>query len=224
METWIKIKYRANFDGEVLPLKQRELSSSLRRGTKNEPVVINKRMKDIAFYQQQYDSGKSLDTICREFPEAKRFFLQKNLKFRSRSQAASAPRKPLSDNHKKKLSEKQTQFLKNNPELVPYRKAHHSKGGSYPENVFAQALENAGIKGWVREFRNSLYSYDFAFLEKKIDVEIDGPTHTSVKVKQIDSRRDEWSKQQGWTVVRFTAKDVLKDVGKCIEHLQQILG
>ena len=35
----MQILYRANFDGEVLPLKQRELSSSLRRGTSFTPFV-----------------------------------------------------------------------------------------------------------------------------------------------------------------------------------------
>lgn len=180
-------------------------------------------MKDLAFYQSQYDLGKSLDTICREFPEAKRFFLQKNLKFRSYSEAASRPRKPLSEEHKRKISKKQTEYLKNNPDQVPYRRSHYSKGPSYPEKVFAESLKNAGITGWATEYQNSIYSYDFAFVDKKIDVEIDGPTHTSEKVKKIDKKRDDWSKQQGWTVIRFSAKEVMKDPISCINYLKSFL-
>lgn len=180
-------------------------------------------MKDLSFYQAEYDSGKSLDDICREFPEAKRFFLQKNLRFRSRSQALSKKRKPLSKEHKEKLSEKQTEFLKRNPDQVPYRRNHHSKSPSYPENLFALALAEHGIMGWVREFRHSIYSYDFAFVEKKIDVEIDGPTHSSQRVQAIDAKRDKWSMSQGWTVIRFSAKDVVKDPFACVEQLKMLL-
>ena len=180
-------------------------------------------MKELIFYQQQYDSGKTLDDICREFPEAKRYFLQKNLKFRSRSVAVSKPRKPLSAEHKKKLSEKQTQFLKDNPDQVPYRRNHYSKGASYPELFFETLLIHEGIFGWAREYRASLYSYDFAFIDKKIDDEIDGPTHLSEKVKEIDRKRDVWTESQGWIVIRFSAKEVLNNPFKCIEQLKKLL-
>jgi very-short-patch-repair endonuclease len=46
-----------------------------------------------------------------------------------------------------------------------------------------------------KEYRNSIYEYDFAWLKEKIDVEIDGGTHKTEKVKKIDSRKDEFSRQ-----------------------------
>jgi len=128
----------------------------------------------------------------------------------------------LSDEVKKKISDARIKYLKENPDKVPYRLNHSSKM-SYPEKVFQNALISSGITGWEYNFQNGIYAYDFAFEKQKIDVEIDGGTHLTDKVKQIDKRRDEFSRQQGWTVVRFTAKEVKEDVIKCIEKVKTIL-
>jgi len=100
---------------------------------------------------------------------------------------------------------------------------NHSSRKSYPEQVFENALIASNITGWTYAFRNGIYEYDFAFVDKKIDVEVDGGTHTSEKIKKIDARRDIFSKSQGWTIVRFTAKEVKANVIKCIEELKKYL-
>lgn len=129
----------------------------------------------------------------------------------------------VSDETKLKLSVNKLNYLRNNPDKVPYLLNHSSKM-SYPENVFKNALEAADITGWVYNHQNSIYQYDFAFLDKKIDVEIDGGTHLTEKVKKIDKRRDKFSNENGWIVIRFTAKEVKENVIKCIEKLKQILN
>ena len=60
--------------------------------------------------------------------------------------------------------------------------------------------------------------------ELKIDVEIDGATHLSEKVQKIDKKRDEFSVNEGWTVVRFTAKRVRNSIKECIEELKKIIS
>ena len=80
-----------------------------------------------------------------------------------------------------------------------------------------------GITGWVSRYRHSIYEYDFAWIKEKIDVEIDGSTHKTEKVKKIDSRRDEFSRQNGWLVVRFEAERVKKDVIGCLNELKTII-
>ena len=45
----------------------------------------------------------------------------------------------------------------------------------------------------------------------------------SEKVKEIDARRDAFSKKNGWIVLRFTAKEVKMDVLRCIQTLQKAL-
>jgi very-short-patch-repair endonuclease len=89
--------------------------------------------------------------------------------------------------------------------------------------VFENALISSEITGWKYRFQNGIYQYDFAFPEQKIDVEIDGGTHLTEKVKKIDARRDEFSRQCGWIVIRFTADQVKKDVVGCIQVLRKFL-
>lgn len=127
-----------------------------------------------------------------------------------------------SEETKNKISKKRIEFLTENPDKVPYIINHSSKP-SYPEQVFENALKESKITGWVYRFRNGIYEYDFAFPDKKIDVEIDGNTHKSEKVKKIDKRRDLFSKNNGWTVIRFEADKVKKNVIGCINELKKIL-
>jgi very-short-patch-repair endonuclease len=126
--------------------------------------------------------------------------------------------RPLTKELRQELSKKKIAFLKENPTKVPYLLNHSSKE-SYPEKIFRIALEHNNINGWIQEYQNSIYSYDFAFIDPKIDVEIDGATHLTEKVKKIDERRDRWSNEQGWTVLRFNASDVIRNADKCINIL-----
>ena len=83
-------------------------------------------------------------------------------------------------------------------------------------------LKQNNITGWISEYPIGIYNYDFAFPELKIDVEIDGALHLTEKNIARDAERDKWSQKQGWTVIRFTAKQVLKDVYSCIEILKKL--
>lgn len=131
--------------------------------------------------------------------------------------------KKAKDESKIKISKSRIKYLIENPDKVPYL-MHHSSKESYPEKIFRIALIENNIQGWIQEYRNGIYSYDFAFVEHKIDIEIDGNTHRSEKVKKIDERRDLWSKEQGWRVIRISAKEVKDNVNKCIEKIQFTLN
>lgn len=128
-----------------------------------------------------------------------------------------------SEETKIKISKARIKYLTNNPDKVPYLINHSSKK-SYPEQIFENALISANITGWQYAYQNGIYEYDFAWPEQKIDVEIDGATHLSEKVKKIDARRDLFSKQNGWIVLRFTANKVKTDVIDCINILQSHLN
>jgi very-short-patch-repair endonuclease len=123
---------------------------------------------------------------------------------------------------REKISKKRIKFLQENPDKVPYRINHSSKE-SYPEKIFRNALTSAGITGWTPQYQNGIYCYDFAFVEHKIDVEIDGGTHQSDKVKRIDTRRDAWAVENGWKVIRFSADEVKLNVIDCINRLKSYL-
>jgi very-short-patch-repair endonuclease len=126
--------------------------------------------------------------------------------------------KKHSEETKKKISDHRIKWLTEHPDKVPYLINHSSKK-SFPEEVFENALKSAGIEGWKYKYRHGIYEYDFAFPELKIDVEVDGGTHKTEKVKKIDERRDRFSNQAGWKVLRFEAERVKKDVLSCINDL-----
>lgn len=127
-----------------------------------------------------------------------------------------------SDNDKKRISSSMTKYLIEHPDKVPY-KLNHSSKMSYPEKIFKNALESMKISGWTYNYRNGIYAYDFAFPDLKIDIEIDGNTHTQEKVKKIDERRDLFSKENGWQVIRFTAKEVKENILLCIKALNEFI-
>jgi very-short-patch-repair endonuclease len=123
---------------------------------------------------------------------------------------------------KEKISKARIKFLEENPDKVPYL-INHSSNQSYPEELFEKELIKRNINGWVSRFRNGIYQYDFAWPDLKIDLEIDGATHNQPKVIKIDKRRDEFSKANGWIVIRFKAKRVKSNMNECINDLLEYL-
>jgi len=180
--------------------------------------------------QLEYDSGKTTEEVRALFSVSTRGIrwgtVNGKLKTRPKSirtkmSLVKFPRKHTEET-KKKLSKIQTEFLLKHPKRVPYRMAHSSKQ-SYPEKVFEDALKRHGIAGWEMAYPMSIYEYDFAFVDKKVDVEVDGGTHTQPNVIKIDKRRDDWSKSNGWKVIRFSAKRVKENVDECINELKHFM-
>jgi very-short-patch-repair endonuclease len=181
--------------------------------------------------QKFYDGGHTWREIQEEFGACMAAIKNANQKgwFKSRDKSSAIRAawrkgkfpKQHSNATKKKISDSRIKFLVANPDKVPYRLNHSSKK-SYPEIVFENALMTAGITGWVYNYQHGIYSYDFAWPSLKLDVEIDGGTHTLEKVKAIDARRDKFSVEAGWTVVRFTASDVKKNVLACLKKLEKM--
>lgn len=187
---------------------------------------------DWAAIQQYYNEGHTWRELTAKFGVSQPSILRatRSGKFQSTRNQSNAQaiafgkgRRPKqSEESKRKISNSRIKYLMEHPEKVPYRINHSSKK-SWPEQVFENALIASGINGWKYAYQNGMYEYDFAFVEKKIDVEIDGGTHKLDKVKRIDERRDQFSKSQGWTVIRFEASRVKKDVIGCINELKTIL-
>jgi very-short-patch-repair endonuclease len=182
--------------------------------------------------QKFYDQGMTWRDITNHFgvSQATISLAKKQGKFKSRNKSDSLKlghasgkiQQKHSEATKQKISRARIKYLNENPDKVPYLINHSSKQ-SYPEIIFENALKASGIKGWKYNFQIGLYQYDFAFLESKIDVEIDGATHNTDKVRKIDKRRDKFSNDNGWIVIRFPAQLVKKDVIACINFLKLYL-
>ena len=174
--------------------------------------IENKKIKKCKYCNIEFESGLKLgghQTWCKMNPK-----VDKTKKIISNLHLGSV----LSQEHKDKISHSRKEYLNNNPGNIPYLLNHSSKE-SYPEKKFREELEKRNIVGWKYNYPIKRYSLDFAFLEKMIDVEIDGNTHNQTSVAQKDKIRDTTLTEIGWTVIRFTAEEIKKNINFCMDKL-----
>lgn len=231
--TWRELTEKFNCsNGTLVDAKKRGYFTTR---SKSEAAIKRKRSSrprlpkyDWTVIQAAHDNGLTWRQLTNDFgcSASTLYYAVKrgDLVPRTKSEAMRGKkRNPLSENHKQKISNSRRKWLENNPDKVPYLINHSSKE-SYPEKIFRNALTAAELDGWTQNYQHGIYQYDFAFVDAKLDIEIDGGTHTLEKVKRIDARRDEWSISQGWKVLRFPAKRVKEDVVSCINQVKQVLG
>lgn len=165
-------------------------------------------------FYEMYESTAAHQTNCNLNPR------KKEIKEKIRLKAIG---RPLSEAHRKKVSESRIKYLKEHPDKVPYL-LNHSSRRSNPEIVVENEFLKRGIKGWVSKFRNGIYEYDFAFPELKVDIEIDGYQHKQEKYKESDKRRDEWSISQGWRVLRIEASIIKNSLLLAVNEIEKFIG
>ena len=115
-----------------------------------------------------------------------------------------------SDNTKEKIRVKRLQYMKDHPEKTAKRK----KNMSYPEKCFILFLEERGYDKKFRierEYPIFTYFIDFAFVDLKIAIEIDGSQHLSPNRKKSDCAKDSLLVENGWKVIRIAESIVKTD-------------
>lgn len=129
-----------------------------------------------------------------------------------------------SEKTKEKISKKRKEFLHKNPDKVPYLLNHYSRGPSYPETYWKEVLEQNVIV-YEPEYKISSYSLDFAILDKKIDLEIDGEQHyLDERIVKSDKRRNEYLMNNGWQIIRVRWSEFQKlDKQNKIDYIQSIV-
>lgn len=112
--------------------------------------------------------------------------------------------KTHTEEEKKHLSEIRKLYLAEHPEKIPY-KINHSSKKSYPETYFEEVFNNDDLlKTFTNQYPVGLYSLDFAFVDKKIDVEVDGEQHyRDTRIVEHDKIRTKILNDLGWTVFRI---------------------
>lgn len=133
--------------------------------------------------------------------------------------------KKHSEETKEKISKIRKQFLETHPEKIPYLLNHSSKI-SYPEQYFIECFsENKQIIFQHNVFR---YKLDFANIEKKKYLEIDGEQHYVDKnIVEHDKKRTEKLEELGWNGIRIRWKEFIKltreqkeiEITRVIEYL-----
>jgi very-short-patch-repair endonuclease len=113
-----------------------------------------------------------------------------------------------------KMRSSRIKFLEENPDKVPYKLNHYSKGRSYPEQYWMNILYKHDIS-FVEQYQIGLYSLDFAIIDKKIDLEIDGEQHyLDQRIVESDIRRTALLNALGWNVIRIRWSTYQKLVDK----------
>lgn len=115
---------------------------------------------------------------------------------------------------KNKISAARIKYLSENPDKVPYKLNHYSKGSSYPEKYWKRVFDKFKLE-YTEQYQIHTYQLDFALVEEKIDIEIDGDQHyLDKRITKSDKRRDEYLKNLGWKVIRIRWSEYKKLVDK----------
>lgn len=122
-----------------------------------------------------------------------------------------------SEETKNIIREKRLAFMKEHPEQTAWR----MKNQSYPEKMFEKFLKEKGYADKYliqREYSVFPYFIDFAFVDLKIAIEIDGSQHLLEERKEKDRQKDNLLQEQGWKVIRI-AENVVKTDWELIENM-----
>jgi very-short-patch-repair endonuclease len=93
-------------------------------------------------------------------------------------------------------------------------------GMSLPEVLLWRELRKrpAGLK-FRRQHPAGPYILDFACLQSRLAIEIDGEAHGRGEAPAHDEARDEWLANQGFRTLRIPAVDVLQNLEGVIEFV-----
>lgn len=102
----------------------------------------------------------------------------------------------------------------------------HSSKKSYPEEFFTKVIENEFLdKNYEYNYLFFQYRLDFAWVNKKKCIEIDGAQHQrSSAQRESDIRKDAKLRDNGWSVLRIPWKDIYENPKKYIEKAKTFIG
>lgn len=79
-----------------------------------------------------------------------------------------------------------------------------------------------GVK-FRRQLPAGNYIADFAAIEIKLIIEIDGATHSSDDRVEYDNARTEFLSSQGWRVIRVWNNDIYSNLNGVLQSISQIV-
>jgi very-short-patch-repair endonuclease len=91
---------------------------------------------------------------------------------------------------------------------------------SLPEVLLWQVLRQRpeGLK-FRRQFPSDQMTVDFACLERRLIIEVDGEAHSRGDLPRRDAARDALLRRDGFQVMRIAARDVLHDLDSVIRGI-----
>ena len=110
------------------------------------------------------------------------------------------------------------------PERIQFARDQRQTVNEFAADVW-QMVRSRRILGakFRREYPLGPYTLDFACVDLKIDLEIDGKDHFSDEGKARDTRRDAFVRSQGWTVLRIAGFRVTQDPRSVREEIEAVV-
>lgn len=207
------------------------------------PYYPNRQEK----YNQKYCSRECLAQAKMANPEYRKKLhnpevtkkIQKSLKAFYSTEAGKAEAKKHSirmsktnPSHNQEIVEKIRQTKEKNGTL---HIAPKNRGGNGQLTVPQKSLHTLLGEGWKMEFvvKTGIkrtwakspypghYKLDLALPELLLAIEVDGHTHSSKTALGVDRKKTEFLKSLGWTVLRFTNKEVMTNSLKVLSEIQK---
>ena len=182
--------------------------------------------------QDYIENELSIRDIALKYNIKSSSYIQKVLKNQTRTLSESNKiahkRKPNcfkhSEESKQKIREIRLKYMKEHPEETAWRKRNLP---SYPEQCFIKFLNEKGYdKKFLIEREKSIFPYyiDFAFVDIKLAIEIDGSQHfLDEERKQRDLHKNEVLQNNGWKVLRISENLVKTDWIELEKKLNEII-
>lgn len=171
--------------------------------------------------RKEYLEGSSIREIAKKYGIKSKEWINKKLLngiIRSVSEASINAHKKYPQNFfhnektKQRIRDARFNYMKLHPENTAWRKRNQP---SYPEKCFINFLEkNDYDKNYLIEREKSVFPYyiDFAFVNEKIAIEIDGSQHVNDQKRiEQDNNKNKILINNGWTVLRFSENLVKTD-------------
>lgn len=76
---------------------------------------------------------------------------------------------------------------------------------------------------FLRQYIIGDYIADFACLEPKLVIEVDGGYHSEPRQAEDNTMRQEWLEKQGFKVIRFTNAEIECDIDNIINRIRMTL-
>ena len=192
--------------------------------------MVDKEIKE-QIIRDYIDNWLSLNEISKKYGIKSKSYISQYIlgdKVRSSSEAVKLAHKKhpnkfkLSEETKDKIRKAHLRWMKEHPEQTAWR----LKNMSYPEKCFQKILEDNGLdKKYLiyREYSVFPYFIDFAFINEKLAVEIDGSQHLEEDRKRRDKKKDALLLSKGWKVLRIAANEVTHDGTKALKAVLDML-
>src|SRR5471032_3517218 len=101
---------------------------------------------------------------------------------------------------------------------------YQDRGPTYIEDEFTKAASDlAGLivrEHWFGDVeKHHRYRVDFFLKDARLIIELDGHTfHSSKEQLEKDASRQRYLTRAGYTVIRFTGREIFKDVQGCVRE------